>query len=97
MMDKMKPIPVTARDLNSDESDGEDVENVNTKNIRGSKTERIQGAKMIAINEELKEIEQKWWLQGDAESVKRSILAQKEQAKSKIEKERYLKALKALV
>ena len=57
MMDKMKPIPVTARDLNSDESDEEDVENVNTKNIRGSKTERIQGAKMIAINEELKEIE----------------------------------------
>ena len=53
----MKPIPVTARDLNSDESDEEDVENVNTKNIRGSKTERIQGAKMIAINEELKEIE----------------------------------------
>ena len=52
---------------------------------------------MIAINEELKEIEQKWWLQGDAESVKRSILAQKEQAKSKIEKERYLKALEALV
>ena len=41
MMDKMKPIPVTARDLNSDESDEEDVENVNTKNIRGSKTERV--------------------------------------------------------
>ena len=74
----MKPVPVTARDLNSDESDAEDTENVNTKNIRGSKTERIQGAKMIAINNELQEIEQKWWLQGDAESVKRSILAQKE-------------------
>ena len=41
MMDKMKPIPVTARDLNSDASDEEDVENVNTKNIRGSKTERV--------------------------------------------------------
>ena len=78
MFDKMKPVPVTARDLNSDESDAEDTENVNTKNIRGSKTERIQGAKMIAINNELQEIEQKWWLQGDAESVKRSILAQKE-------------------
>ena len=52
---------------------------------------------MIAINQELKEIEQKWWLQGDAESVKRSILAQKGQAKAKIERERYLKALKALV
>ena len=53
MFDKMKPVPVTARDLNSDESDAEDTENVNTKNIRGSKTERIQGAKMIAINNEL--------------------------------------------
>ena len=41
MFDKMKPVPVTARDLNSDESDVEDTENVNTKNIRGSKTERI--------------------------------------------------------
>ena len=49
----MKPVPVTARDLNSDDSDAEDTENVNTKNIRGSKTERIQGAKMIAINNEL--------------------------------------------
>lgn len=75
MIDKMKPIPVTARDLNSDESDDENTENVNVKNIRGSKTERIQGAKMISINQELKEIEQKWWLQGDAESVKRSIIA----------------------
>ena len=45
----------------------------------------------------MKEIEQKWWLQGDAESVKRNILAQKDQAKAKIERERYLKALKALV
>ena len=41
MIDKMKPIPVTARDLNSDESDDENTENVNVKNIRGSKTERI--------------------------------------------------------
>ena len=45
----------------------------------------------------MKEIEQKWWLQGDAESVKRGMLAQKEQAKAKIERERYLKALRALV
>ena len=45
----------------------------------------------------MKEIEQKWWLQGDAESVKRSIQAQKDQAKAKIERERYLKALRALV
>ena len=28
MIDKMKPIPVTARDLNSDESDGENIENI---------------------------------------------------------------------
>lgn len=29
IFDKTKPIPVTARDLNSDESDEEDEENVN--------------------------------------------------------------------
>ena len=50
LFDKTRPIPVTARDLNSDDSD-EDQENVNVQNIRaGSRTERVQGAKMIAIN-----------------------------------------------
>ena len=51
IFDKTKPIPVTARDLNSDGSDEEDEENVNLQNIRGgSRTERIEGAKMVAIN-----------------------------------------------
>ena len=101
MFDKTKPIPVTARDLASDDDSDieEDTENVNQQNRRplGSVTERVQGAKLIAINEELKAIEQKWWLQGDVESVKRSIIAQKEKAKAKIERERYLKALRVLV
>ena len=78
--DKTKPIAVTARDLDeSGDDSGEDAENVNQQNVRaGSRTERVQGAKLLALNAELKEIEQKWWLQGDEESVKRSILAQKD-------------------
>ena len=45
----------------------------------------------------MRELEEKWWLQGDIEAVKRSIAAQKEHAKKQVEKERYLTALKVLV
>jgi hypothetical protein len=45
----------------------------------------------------VKLVEDKWWLLGDAEAVKRNLLAQKNAAKQKIEKERYNKALAALV
>lgn len=47
--------------------------------------------------EKLRQLEEKWWLQGDIEAVKRSIAAQQEQAKKQVEKERYLAALKVLV
>ena len=50
------------------------------------------------MNEEkMKELESKWWLQGDIEAVKRGIQAQKDQAQKALEKERYLTALKVLV
>ena len=45
----------------------------------------------------MRELEDKWWLQGDIEAVKRSIQATKDQAQKKIEKERYLTALRVLV
>ena len=41
-------------------------------------------------------VEEKWWLLGDAETVKKNLQAQKDAAKSKVEKDRYMKALKAL-
>lgn len=47
--------------------------------------------------EKLRELEDKWWLQGDIEAVKRSIQTQKDQAQKAVEKERYLTALKVLV
>ena len=42
-------------------------------------------------------MEDKWWLQGDVEAVKRSIQNQKEHAQKALERERYLTALNVLV
>ena len=47
--------------------------------------------------EKMRELESKWWLQGDIEAVKRGIQTQKEQAQKQLEKDRYLTALKVLV
>ena len=81
MADKTKPIPVTARDLASEHDSviGEDTENFNQRKQR-------------PINEELKAIKQKWWLQGDQESIKKNMIAQKIKFRDEIERESYLKA-----
>ena len=39
----------------------------------------------------------KWWLEQDAEAAKKSVQSKKEQAKTQLEQDRYLKALRALV
>jgi len=42
-------------------------------------------------------VEIKWWMEQDAVTAKKSVLAKKEQATKKVEQERYVKALRALV
>ena len=87
--DKAKPIVANqVVDSDSDDesnSDGEPgIENKNTQNrfpvsarsgsSRGQAPQQIKSQRKQAIGEEkLRELEGKWWLQGDIEAVKRSI------------------------
>lgn len=41
-------------------------------------TEAVQMSKMEAAVAELEQVEQKWWLQGDAEAMKRDIQQKKD-------------------
>ena len=95
--DKTKPLPVQDNDSDSEyDSDREENENVNKQNF-AKPIETAQKLKINEIENQVKLVEDKWWLLGDAEAVKRNLLAQKKQATQKIEKERYNKALAGLV
>ena len=70
--DKTKPLP--ARESNSDsESDSDDdSENVNRQNF-AKPIETAQKLKITQIENQVKSVEDKWWLLGDAEAVKRNL------------------------
>ena len=104
--------PIESDSSDSDSDDEPEIENRNVSNRGGpaashrsqassqlqSQRDQIKQQRKQVVNaEKLKELENKWWLQGEIEAVKRAIQTQKDQAQKQIEKDRYLTAFKALV
>lgn len=90
----MNPVASDSDCSDSDDSDGNltglaSAENRNEQNTRfpaygrmqAQVQTKIKSQRQQAMNEEkIRELESKWWLQGDIEAVKRAIQTQKEQA-----------------